>query len=130
MDVQCGPRGLKGAGDSLFYNNSDGTFTDVSKAAEVWDPNGYYGMQAIWADLNNVGRLDIYVANDSTPKYLYKNEGNGKFTEMGLEGQGIVPAEKIRPPISGAKQYIRSHHLRSIGGSAFTQNRYCTNVSL
>ena len=90
MDVQCGPRGLKGAGDSLFHNNKDGTFTDVSKAAGVSDPNGYYGMQVIWSDLNNVGRPDIYVANDSTPKYLYKNEGNGKFSEIGLESGTAV----------------------------------------
>jgi enediyne biosynthesis protein E4 len=90
MDVQCGPRGLKGAGDSLFHNNKDGTFADVSKATGVSDPNGYYGMQVIWADFSNVGRPDIYVANDSTPKYLYKNEGNGKFSEIGLESGTAV----------------------------------------
>jgi len=90
VDVQCGPRGLKGAGDSLFHNNKDGTFTDVSKAAGVSDPNGYYGMQVIWTDLNSSGKPDIYVANDSTPKYLYKNEGNGKFTEIGLESGTAV----------------------------------------
>jgi hypothetical protein len=85
IDVQCGPRGLRGAGDSLFHNNGDGTFTDVSKAAGVSDPSGYYGLGVIWADFNNTGRPDIYVANDSTPKYLYKNEGNGKFKDIGLE---------------------------------------------
>jgi enediyne biosynthesis protein E4 len=90
MDVQCGPRGLKGAGDSLFHNNRDGTFTDVSKTAGVSDPNGYYGMQVVWSDLNNAGLPDIYVANDSTPKYLYKNEGNGKFSEIGLESGTAV----------------------------------------
>jgi enediyne biosynthesis protein E4 len=90
MDVQCGPRGLKGAGDSLFHNKKDGTFEDVSKAAGVSDPHGYYGMQVIWADFNNVGRPDAYVTNDSTPKYLYKNEGNGKFSEIGLESGTAV----------------------------------------
>jgi len=90
IDVQCGPRGLKGAGDSLFHNNGNGTFTDVSKEAGVSDPNGYYGMQVVWADFNNVGRPDIYVTNDSTPKFLYKNEGNGKFTEIGLESGTAV----------------------------------------
>jgi hypothetical protein len=90
IDVQCGPRGLKGAGDSLFHNNGDGTFTDVSKAAGVDDPHGYYGMGVIWADFNNTGRPDIYVANDSTPKFLYKNEGNGKFKEIGLESGTAV----------------------------------------
>jgi len=90
IDVQCGPRGLKGAGDSLFHNNGDGTFTDVSKQAGVDDPNGYYGMQVIWSDFNNVGRPDAYVTNDSTPKFLYKNLGNGKFSEIGLESGTAV----------------------------------------
>ncbi len=90
IDVQCGPRGLKGAGDALFHNNGDGTFTDVSKAAGVDDPNGYYGMSVIFSDFNNSGRPDIYVANDSTPKFLYKNLGNGKFQEIGLESGTAV----------------------------------------
>jgi enediyne biosynthesis protein E4 len=90
IDVQCGPRGLKGAGDSLFHNNGDGTFTDVSKAAGVSDPNGYYGLGVVWVDFNNTGRQDIYVANDSTPKFLYKNLGNGKFQEIGLESGTAV----------------------------------------
>src|SRR5690349_7750970 len=90
IDVQCGPRGLPGAGDSLFHNNGDGTFTDVSKRAGVDDPNGYYGLGVVWADFNNTGRPDIYIANDSTPNFLYKNEGNGKFTEMGLESGTAV----------------------------------------
>jgi enediyne biosynthesis protein E4 len=90
LDVQCGPRGLKGAGDSLFHNNGDGTFTDVSKSAGVDDPNGYFGMSVVWADFNNTGRPDIYVANDSTPNYLYRNDGHGKFTEVGLESGTAV----------------------------------------
>ena len=90
IDVQCGPRGLKGAGDSLFHNNGDGTFTNVTKSAGVDDPNGYYGMGVVWADLDNNGRPDIYVANDSTPNFLYRNDGNGKFTEIGLESGTAV----------------------------------------
>ncbi|MGA2886403.1 MAG: CRTAC1 family protein [Terracidiphilus sp.] len=85
VDVQCGPRGLKGAGDTLFHNNGDGTFTDVSKTAGVSDPHGYYGLGVIWTDFNNTGRPDIYITNDSTPKFLYRNLGNGKFDEIGFE---------------------------------------------
>jgi hypothetical protein len=85
INVQCGPRGLKGSGDSLFHNNGDGTFSDVSKKTGVDDPNGYYGLGVIWADFNNTGRPDIYVANDSTAGYLYRNDRNGKFTEIGME---------------------------------------------
>ena len=93
IEVQCGPRGLKGAGDSLFHNNGDGTFTDVSKAAGVDDPNGYYGLGVVWADFNNTGRPDIYVANDSTPNYLYRNQGKGKFAEIGLESGTALTAD-------------------------------------
>ena len=84
VDVQCGPRGLKGAGDSLFKNNGDGTFTDVSKKSGMDDADGYYGMQPVWSDFGNTGKLDVYVANDSTPNYFYRNMGNGKFAEEGL----------------------------------------------
>ncbi len=90
LDVQCGPRGLKGSGDSLFHNKGDGTFSDVSKAAGVSDPSGYYGMQVEWADFNNTGRPDAFVTNDSTPKFLYRNEGSGKFSEIGLESGTAV----------------------------------------
>jgi hypothetical protein len=93
IDVQCGPRGLKGAGDSLFHNNGDGTFTNVSEAAGVSDPSGYYGLGVLWADFNNTGRPDIYVANDSTPKFLYRNMGHGKFEEIGLESGTALSAE-------------------------------------
>jgi hypothetical protein len=88
--VQCGPRGLKGAGDALFHNNGDGSFTNVTKEAGVEDARGFYGMGLIWSDFNNVGRPDLFIANDSTPNYFYKNEGNGKFTEMGLESGTAV----------------------------------------
>jgi enediyne biosynthesis protein E4 len=90
IDVQCGPRGLRGAGDSLFHNNGDGTFTDASKTAGVSNPTGYYGLGVVWADFNNTGKPDIYIANDSTPKYLYKNLGNGKFQDLGLESGTAV----------------------------------------
>ncbi len=93
IDVQCGPRGLKGAGDSLYHNNGDGTFTEVSKAAGVNDPAGYYGLGVMWADFNHSGRPDIYVANDSTPNFFYKNDGNGKFSEIGLESGTAVSAD-------------------------------------
>jgi hypothetical protein len=90
VDVQCGPRGLPGDGDALFHNNGDGTFTDVSKSAGVDDPNGYYGLGVTWVDFNNTGRQDIFINNDATPNYLYKNEGNDKFTEIGLESGTAV----------------------------------------
>jgi enediyne biosynthesis protein E4 len=79
--VMCGPRGLKGEPDHLFHNNRDGTFTDVSEKAGVADKQGLYGLTAVFADVNNDGRPDLIVANDSTPNYLYLNKGNGKFED-------------------------------------------------
>lgn len=85
IDVQCGPRGLKGQGDSLFRNNGDGTFTDVSKKTGLDDAYNFYGLSAVWVDFNNTGRPDLYVANDSNAAYLYRNDGGGKFTEIAPE---------------------------------------------
>ncbi|MGH9971046.1 MAG: CRTAC1 family protein [Pyrinomonadaceae bacterium] len=80
--VQCGPRGLPGAGDSLYRNNGDGTFEDVSKKAGVSDPSGFYGLGVICSDFDDDGWVDIFVANDSTPNFLYHNNGDGTFKEI------------------------------------------------
>ncbi|HKY26491.1 MAG TPA: CRTAC1 family protein [Pyrinomonadaceae bacterium] len=93
IDVQCGPRGLKGAGDSLFRNNGDGTFTDVTKQTGTLDADGYYGLGVIWSDFNNRGRLDAYVANDSTPNFLYRNDAPNVFAEIGLESGTAVSGD-------------------------------------
>jgi enediyne biosynthesis protein E4 len=84
VPVQCGPRGLPGSGDSLYHNNGDGTFTDVSKKAGVSDENGYYGLGVICSDFDEDGFVDIFVANDSTPNFLYHNNGDGTFKEIGF----------------------------------------------
>jgi hypothetical protein len=79
--VNCGPHGLKGEPDHLFHNNGDGTFTDVSEKAGVADKPGYYGLSAIFVDVNNDGKVDLIVGNDSTPNYLYLNKGDGTFED-------------------------------------------------
>ena len=84
IPVQCGPRGLKGAGDSLFRNNGNGTFTDVAKQAGVMDENGYYGLGVLTGDFDDDGHIDLFVANDSTPNFHYRNKGNGTFEEIGF----------------------------------------------
>jgi hypothetical protein len=80
----CGPRGLPGGRDILFHNNGDGTFTDVTEQAGV-DPGQYYGLGVVMGDYDRDGRLDIYVANDSTPSCLYHNNGDGTFTDVGVQ---------------------------------------------
>ena len=84
LDVQCGPRGLKGAPDNLYHNNGDGIFTDVSKSAGVDDPEQRYGLTAIWSDFDNDGKLDLFVTNDGEANYLYHGDGKGKFQDEGL----------------------------------------------
>jgi enediyne biosynthesis protein E4 len=92
IPVQCGPRGLKGAPDTLYHNNGDGTFTEVAKEAGVDDANRYFGLSAVWSDFNNNGKLDLFVANDGEPNYLYRNEGNGRFKEIGYDA-GVAVSE-------------------------------------
>jgi hypothetical protein len=85
INVQCGPRGLKGSPDALYHNNGNGTFTEVSKAAGVDDAQKFFGLTALWCDFNNDGLLDLFVANDGEPNYLYRNDGNGHFTDVALD---------------------------------------------
>jgi enediyne biosynthesis protein E4 len=80
--VMCGPRGLPGEADHLFHNNGDGTFTDVSAKAGVSDPSGYYGLAAVFVDVDDDGWVDLAVANDSVPNYLYRNRHNGTFEDI------------------------------------------------
>lgn len=82
VEVMCGPRGLPGEGDHLFHNNGDGTFTDVSVKAGVSDPRGYYGFASVFVDVDDDGWLDLAVANDSVPKYLYRNKHDGTFEDI------------------------------------------------
>jgi hypothetical protein len=93
IPVQCGPRGMKGLSDSLYHNNGDGTFSDVSKTAGVDDPARHYGLGVVWSDFNDDGRLDLFVADDSTPNYLYRNEGNGHFTDVSFTSGTAVSGD-------------------------------------
>jgi enediyne biosynthesis protein E4 len=81
--VFCGPRGMEAERDHLFRNNGNGTFTETTKQAGVEDKAGYYGFGVAWFDADDDGWLDLLVANDSTPNYLYHNQRNGTFTEVG-----------------------------------------------
>ena len=83
--VQCGPRGLPGETDLLYHNRGDGTFAEVALRAGVRDDKKYYGLGASWGDYDDDGWPDLFVANDSTPNYLYHNNHNGTFTEVGTE---------------------------------------------
>jgi enediyne biosynthesis protein E4 len=85
IPVNCGPRGLPPGSAFLFHNNGDGTFTDVSAASGIAKLKGSYMMTAAAADFDNDGWPDIYVACDSTPSFLLRNNRDGTFSEVGLE---------------------------------------------
>ena len=79
--TMCGPRGLQGEPDHLFHNNGDRTFTDVSEKAGVSDKRRYYGFSSTFVDIDNDGKVDLVVTDDSSPNYLYINKGDGTFQD-------------------------------------------------
>ncbi|MFO1499033.1 MAG: CRTAC1 family protein [Verrucomicrobiota bacterium] len=91
-----GPLSYPGLPDHLYRNNGDGTFSDVTKEAGLWEPTGR-GMGAVACDLDGDGAVDIYVTNDAMPNNLWRNDGQGHFKDVALEtgtafgegGQGV-----------------------------------------
>jgi hypothetical protein len=98
ISVPCGPQGFSGGANILYRNRGDGTFEDVSEASgigsprgsggpfvrENWRPTGSYGMGAAAADFDNDGWPDIYVACDTAPSLLYRNNHDGTFREVAV----------------------------------------------
>jgi enediyne biosynthesis protein E4 len=80
----CGPIGMKGEADILYHNDGRG-FTDVTNKVGVQDKHRRHAFTVVFDDFNQDGKLDIFVANDSDPNYLYLNRGDGTFEEAGLE---------------------------------------------
>ena len=85
VPVNCGPKGLPPGRVYLYKNRGDGTFEDVSEASGVSKSKGSYCMTTVAADFDNDGWPDVYVACDSTPSFLFRNNKNGTFTDIGLE---------------------------------------------
>jgi hypothetical protein len=92
VPVNCGPRGLPTGSVQLFRNNGNGTFTEVSREAGVAAATGSYPMTTVAADYDGDGWPDIYVACDSTPSWLFRNQRDGTFREEALE-RGIALSE-------------------------------------
>lgn len=95
LRIYCGPNEYQGIADVLYQNNGDGTFTDITKAAGVFQPTTR-GLGVVCTDINSDGWIDIYVANDMSPNTLFINQGNGTFKEEGVSrgvaynGDGIA----------------------------------------
>jgi len=84
LAVNCGPRGLPFDHNLLYRNNGDGSFSDVSEESGVGKTLQHYALSVVTGDFNQDGRVDVYVACDTTPSLLYINQGRGKFQEEAL----------------------------------------------
>ncbi|MCS6805482.1 MAG: CRTAC1 family protein [Acidobacteriota bacterium] len=100
LQTYCHPDVYDGVPDILYRNNGDGTFTDVTRQAGLYidAKDQSKGLGVVWSDYDNDGDADIFVANDSTRQFLFRNNGNGTFTEIGVSagfaynGQGKTTA--------------------------------------
>jgi hypothetical protein len=113
IPVFCGPRGLPPGIGALYRNNGDGTFTDVSDSSGITKAKGSYMMTAAAADFDGDGWPDIYVACDSTPSFLFRNNRDGTFTNIGLES-GVALNEHGNPQAGmglGIGDYNLDGHL-------------------
>ena len=88
----CIPRAFPSTSSWLFHNNGDGTFTDVSKSSGIAGSLGK-AWGAVATDVNNDGRMDLFVANDTVGNFLFMNRGNGKFEEVGLRAEIAYSAD-------------------------------------
>jgi len=113
VPVMCGPRGLPGEPDHLFHNNRDGTFSDVSVKAGVDDARGYYGLSSVFVDIDDDGWIDLAVANDSVPKYLYRNKHDGTFEDVSyLSGFALNDDGREQAAMGiGVGDYNRDGHV-------------------
>jgi len=84
IPVMCGPRGLTGDTNCLYHNNGDGTFTDVSARSGILKPGPRYSITPVSYDFDNDGWPDIYVAVDSEPSMLLRNNHDGTFTDIAV----------------------------------------------
>ena len=84
VPVMCGPRGLPSAKNILYENRADGTFTDVTTKAHIDQTNGHYGMSVSTFDFDDDGWPDVYIACDSAPSILYRNNHDGTFTDVAI----------------------------------------------
>jgi hypothetical protein len=84
IPTMCGPRGLPGDTNILYHNNGDGTFTDVTEKAGILKPGPRFSITAVSYDFDNDGWPDIYVAVDSAPSILFKNNHDGTFTDTAV----------------------------------------------
>ena len=84
IHIYCGPYEYPGVPDTLYRNNGDGTFTDVTARAGLHNGGSGKGLGTLFTDYNSDGYPDIFVANDAVPDFLYRNNGDGTFTDVAI----------------------------------------------
>jgi enediyne biosynthesis protein E4 len=146
INVQCGPRGLKGSPDILYRNNHDGTFTDVSQQAGLDSSTKFLGLTAVWSDFDNDSQLDLFIANDGQQNFLYKNDGHGHFTDVAFNAGVAVSQDGNEQANMGVAlgDYLHdgrfsiavSHFsdeyttlFRNNGGMNFSDVSYASNIA-
>ena len=120
VHIYCGPHEYLGARDTLYRNNGDGTFTDITTRAMVH--NTGKGLGVLFTDYNNDGYPDIFVANDAVPDFLYQNNGDGTFTDVAITA-GVAYNSEGR---ATASMGIASGDYNNDG----VQDLFVTNFSL
>ena len=93
LPVMCGPKGLTGQSDVYYRNEGAGTFVEASREAGLFDPTAAYGLGVVTGDYDGDGDTDLYVANDTMPNFLFRNQGNGEFVEVGFLSGAAYNAE-------------------------------------
>jgi enediyne biosynthesis protein E4 len=91
--TMVGPKGMAGEADLFFENRGDGTFVEATEAHGLTDAAGAYGFGVVATDYNDDGWIDLYVANDTKPNFLYRNRGDGRFESVGLASGVALNAE-------------------------------------
>lgn len=133
--VFCGPRGLPYGHHSLYHNNGDGTFTDVTASSGIVESPGGYGLTVVAADFDNDGWPDIYVACDSTPSLLFINNHDGTFSEQGMErgvalsedgmeqaGMGVAAGDF---KLTGSLDIVKTHFAQDTSGVYLNDGKGC-----
>jgi hypothetical protein len=101
ISVFCGPRGLPGSRDAIYFGDGKGHFCDRTAELQI-DPQKLYGLGVLIADYDNDGWPDIFVTNDLSPNLLYHNLGNGKFEEVALAASAAFSPDGVEEGNMGA----------------------------
>ncbi len=147
VPVSCGPRGLPTGRHSLYRNNGDGTFTDVSRESGVAEQKDNYGMTAVAADFTGKGWQEIYLASDSTPSLFFANVGKSRLREEGVmrgvalsddgqeqAGMGVAVGDYN---LDGRLDLFKTHFsddasilYRNEGGGSFTDVTFAARIGV